>query len=318
MSPRNQAPQNNHCIRIVATILLFFAYTATAIAVSKQCPKTGTWLQVLGAGGPEIEDLHASSAYLIWLDGRARLLVDIGGSAPLRFAESKAQFADLDALLFTHLHVDHSAGLPALVKSSFLSDRQRDLRVLGPGGNQYLPSTREFLQRLFSQKQGVYPYLNEYISPGKGAYTLMPIVVEPGPSEIWRGQSEGDYRLSAIDIHHGPLPALAWRVDVGANAVVFSGDTSARSENLARLAREADLFVAHNAVPEGTTGVARKLHMTPSRIGEVAAAGNVGRLVLSHRMRRTFGQESATLAAVQRAYQGPVEFAEDLSCFRID
>jgi ribonuclease BN (tRNA processing enzyme) len=50
--------------------------------------------------------------------------------------------------------------------------------------------------------------------------------------------------------------------------------------DLARLAKDADLFIAHNAVPERSTGVERRLHMPPSVIGQIAQEAHVKRLVL--------------------------------------
>jgi hypothetical protein len=49
-------------------------------------------VQVLGSGGPDSNDARASSGYLLWLDGEARLLVDAGGGVFLRFGEAKAKF----------------------------------------------------------------------------------------------------------------------------------------------------------------------------------------------------------------------------------
>ena len=109
------------------------------------------------------------------------------------------------------------------------------------------------------------------------------------------------------------MPALAWRVEVGRAVIVFSGDTSGEG-GLARLADGADLFVAHNAVPEGATGVERNLHMPPSVIGQIAAGARVKRLVLSHRMPRTLGNEAQTESEIRKRYSGPMQFADDLDC----
>jgi ribonuclease BN (tRNA processing enzyme) len=115
---------------------------------------------------------------------------------------------------------------------------------------------------------------------------------------------------------HGDVPALAWRISVGRRTIAFSGDTNGDNGNLERLAKGADIFVAHNAVPEGETGAARRLHMPPSVIGRIAKEAGVGRIILSHRMLRTLGREAETQAAIAKAYSGPVTFADDLDCFR--
>jgi ribonuclease BN (tRNA processing enzyme) len=77
----------------------------------------------------------------------------------------------------------------------------------------------------------------------------------------------------------------------------------------------ADLFIAHNAVPEGATGIERRLHMPPSVIGQIAADAHVKNLVLSHRMLRTLGKEAETEAEIRKRYSGPLTFANDLDCF---
>jgi ribonuclease BN (tRNA processing enzyme) len=96
--------------------------------------------------------------------------------------------------------------------------------------------------------------------------------------------------------------------------MVFSGDTNGDGEGLTKLATNADLFVAHNAVPEG---VERRLHMPPSVIGTTAANAHVKQLVLSHRMLRTLGKETETQAEIRRRYAGPIVFANDLDCFPV-
>ena len=95
-------------------------------------------------------------------------------------------------------------------------------------------------------------------------------------------------------------------------------DERQRSDGLvAQLASDADLFIAHNAVPEGATGVERNLHMPPSVIGRIAADAHVKHLALSHRMLRTLGKEDQTQIEIRKRYTGPMEFANDLDCFPV-
>lgn len=281
---------------------------------SADCGNKGVWLQVLGSGGPELDDGRASAGYLVWNDGKARLLVDMGSGSLFRFEQSGASVNDLDAILFSHFHVDHSNDLPALVKGSFFSDRDRDLNVFGPTGNQYMPSVTNFVKDLLGV-DGVFQYLSSYLD-GTDSYRLLPVEIEATGKKQQRVLSDKNYQLTAVPVHHGALPALAWRVAVAGKIMVFSGDMNNDYHTLAPLAKQADILVAHNAIPEGLGGVARNLHMPPSVIGQIAAKAQVKKLVLSHRMKRTLGQEDVTTSEIRKTYQGPLQFAEDLQCFQ--
>jgi ribonuclease BN (tRNA processing enzyme) len=310
---------------LALTFLLCAGFVPSAQA--QHCGDTGVAVQVLGSGGPELQTKRASSSYLVWIDGKARVLVDAGGGSALRFGESDAQMADLDVILFTHLHADHSADLPALIKSSWFEDRTRPLPVFGPGGNRLMPSTVTFVRTLFDGTRGAYRYLGEFISPlDKSSYKLEPRdVVEPAPKigaprrtlpPILPVFSNERLRVQAVRVVHGQLPALAYRIEAGEKSIVFTGDMNGDGGGLPALAANADLLVAHNAVPEGATGVARALHMPPSVIGNIAQTAKVKQLVLSHRMLRTLGKEEETVAVIRKEYTGPATFADDLSCFR--
>jgi ribonuclease BN (tRNA processing enzyme) len=286
-------------------------------AAAQSCGLQGVAVQVLGSGGPELQDKRASSSYLVWEDGQAKALIDAGGGSALRFGESGAQMSQLEVVLFTHLHVDHSADFPALIKSSWFEDRKRPLPIYGPAGNEFMPSIEEFVYDLFGEKHGAYRYLSELLAPGEnGSYKMQPhnVVAGSTPQVVFRS---GDLAASAVRVVHGGVPALAWRVEARGKLIVFSGDTNGEGEGLVRLAANADLFIAHNAVPEGATGIERRLHMPPSVIGQIAENGHVKSLVLSHRMLRTLGKENQTQSEIKKRYSGPIAFANDLDCFPV-
>jgi hypothetical protein len=58
-------------------LISFFIPQANA----QNCGEKGVAVQVLGSGGPELQDKRASSSYLVWQDGQARALIDAGGVA---------------------------------------------------------------------------------------------------------------------------------------------------------------------------------------------------------------------------------------------
>ena len=291
-------------------VLISLSFQARA-----DCGNHGLWLQVLGSGGPELDDARASSGYLIWEDGRARLLVDLGSGSLLRLKQSGADINELDAILLSHLHVDHSNDLPALMKAAYFTGRSQDLPLFGPSGNSLMPSTVAYVDKLFGE-DGAYRYLASYLD-GSDSFRLIPHDVDtniPKLQIVWKSRG---IELTAVTVHHGPIPALAWRVMINDKAVVFSGDMNNEYGTLAKLASNADLLVAHNAVPEGVNGAARQLHMPPSEIGKIAAKAGVKQVLLSHRMKRTLGKEPQTLKVIRQSYQGVVEFADDLQCVKI-
>jgi ribonuclease BN (tRNA processing enzyme) len=305
----------NHRSILALLIILNMPFMVSA---QDKCDASGVWLQVLGSGGPEVmQDSRASSSYLVWLDGKARLLVDTGGGSALNFGKSGADFKDLDAIVFSHFHVDHSADLPVFVKASYFGERTRDLPVFGPSGNRLMPSMQDFVAALFDDPRGAFHYLSDFVDPAQSsAYKLIPHDVSASGKTLWSGFQNKRLKLTAIPVHHGPVPALAWRVDIDGLSITFSGDMNNDYHTLEKLAADSDTLLAHNAIPEQATGVARQLHMPPSIIGEIAARARVKQLVLSHRMQRTLGREQQTINNIRREYQGPIAFADDMDCFR--
>ena len=229
--------------------MVFLLLTSqSAIQAKSVCEKNGVWLQVLGSGGPELNDGRASSGYVIWIDGKARVLIDMGAGSLLRFEQSGASLNDLDVLLFSHFHTDHSSDLPALIKASFFSSRDRDLPLYGPTGNPLMPSATEFVQALLARR-GAFEYLNSYLD-GTDSYRLKPHSVEINIKTPVVVLANSTYKISTVAVHHGPIPALAWRFDIGSKSLVFSGDMNNDNNTLVELAKQTDLLVAHHAISE--------------------------------------------------------------------
>ena len=280
------------------------------------CPTDGNYLQVLGSGGPEINDGRSSTSYLLWVDGKARLLIDTGGGSAWRFEQSGAHFEDLHGILFTHLHVDHSADLPVFVKSAFFTERNRDIDLFGPEGGDRLPDFLHFIDSLFGSEHGAYRYLSAAFDPNSQSdYTFIPHQIALDYDNSTTVKDYGNIRISAAAVAHGFLPALAWRIDIGDQSVTISGDMNGQTEQLIKLAKGSDLLVAHTAINEHTQGAGQFLHMKPSRIGEIANQTNSSQLLLSHFMNRSLNREDEIGGQIKVSYSGTINFATDLSCW---
>src|SRR5277367_3959311 len=168
MDPRTRSEK---FLSVVVSV--FFICPALPL-MAQSCGSTGLAVQVLGSGGPESQDKRASTSYLAWDHGTARVILDAGGGSALRFGESGAQMSQPDVFLFSHFHVDHSSDFPALIFSSWFEDRKRPLPIYGPSGNDFMPSTTEFVHALFADPHGAWRYLSELVEPGQGSYQLQP------------------------------------------------------------------------------------------------------------------------------------------------
>ena len=247
---------------------------------------------------------------------QSKVLKDFGGGASLRFEEVSAKIEDLDVILLTHLHVDHTADLPALLKSSFFTRASGKLHVFGPDSNNFMPSTETFIERLFEENKGAWQYLGNHLD-GSARLQLKAHNIDESKKEniIY---TKGEVSISAISVHHGPIPVIAYRVNVAEKSITFSGDMSGSYRTLEKLAKNTDILVAHNAVPKGSTGVAAQLHMTPLIIGEIAQTAKVKSLVLSHRMLRTLGKEKETKNEIRKNYQGKIKYANDKDMYKVN
>ena len=263
-------------------------------------------LEILGSGGPEI-DGRASTSYLLWIDGKARLIIDMGSGSMLRFEQSGAKIEDLQAVVLTHMHIDHSVDLPSFIKAGYFTNRSKSLEINAPRGNQYFPSIDEFLQTLFGKK-GAYRYMNDVLHKQNDSFEI--IAYEIDSNKIITKKYK-DFTLELINTHHGIIPALALAINVDGKKIVISGDTNNQNLNLQKISKNANLLVAHHAIAESQKGYATKLHMPPSTIAQLVKNANVKEILLTHRMNRTIGNEKNTLKIIKKKFGGKISFAED-------
>jgi ribonuclease Z len=86
----------------------------------------------LGTGG-SVPTARRATACVLVRRGGERLLFDCGEGAQRQMQRSTG-LVQIDEIYITHLHADHYLGIPGLLKTYDLHDRQRPLRILGPPG----------------------------------------------------------------------------------------------------------------------------------------------------------------------------------------
>ena len=99
----------------------------------------GTHLVLLGTGTPNADPDRSGPAVAVVVNGTA-YLVDAGpgvvrrAAAAARRGISALAAPRLDRVFLTHLHSDHTVGLPDLLLTPWVLERERPLEVFGPRG----------------------------------------------------------------------------------------------------------------------------------------------------------------------------------------
>jgi ribonuclease Z len=88
---------------------------------------------LLGTGGMMPLPNRWLASLLIRCNGRM-ILIDCGEGTQIPLKMAEWGFKTLDAILFTHYHADHIAGLPGLLLTLGNSGREEPLTLMGPPG----------------------------------------------------------------------------------------------------------------------------------------------------------------------------------------
>jgi ribonuclease Z len=130
----------------------------------------------LGTGG-SVPSARRATACVLIRSGGARILVDCGEGAQRQMINSTG-LVQVDDIFITHFHADHYLGLPGLLKTYDLMERQAPLRVIGPAG---LIGLFDALRRIF----------------GKLRYDVELVELEPGEAIGHDG-----FEMRAFDVEH--------------------------------------------------------------------------------------------------------------------
>src|SRR6202045_4922120 len=265
------------------TLLILSLILAHAVAPRAQAATVTPSLEVvvLGSGGPRAFG-RAGSSYIVLVGGTPRGLLDAGPGAFVRIGELNIDLQQVDIVLLTHLHIDHSGDLAAFFNARALtSDGPVKYRVFGPDGAGVFPKTSRFVDLLLGNN-GLFAYQRTFGARETFEVGDLAINLNSGVTKI---VDENALIVDEIATHHGDCPSVAYRVTYKGKSVVFSGDMDASAvANLVRLAKSADLLIFNCAVldPPNSPGQLYELHTPPKKIGEAARDSGAGSLLLSH------------------------------------
>jgi ribonuclease BN (tRNA processing enzyme) len=279
------------------------------------------------AGGPPPEPTRAGISSALVIDGKV-YLIDCGRSAVTQYIHANLLYVNIQSIFLTHLHADHVCDyynfflLAGFGPDNDLNDGiVSPVDVYGPGPAGALPppfgggtaptinpdDPTPGLKQLTNYNINAFAYSSNILMrdshiadvrtliraheidvPNVGANPLGPTAPPMDPFLV---VDDGTVKVTAILVPHGVVyPSFAYRFDTPAGSVVFSGDT-ARSDNVVRLARGADIlvhevidiaFYQNSGYPPALLNHLEVSHTDVTAVGPIAQQAGVGTLVLTH------------------------------------
>ncbi len=189
-------------MRRAAFSLLFIVLFPTAWLAAEEPPEMQ--LILLGTGYPRPDPERAGPATAVVVGDRI-FIVDAGRNVMTRFWQTQLPSKDIRAVFLTHLHSDHTSGLPDLFATSWIFGRYAPLEFYGPEGTDKLADA---LVTYFAEDIRIRRDLTE-IHPGAGA-SINPHIVQEGVV-----YEDADVRITAFAVDHRPVePAFGYRFDL--------------------------------------------------------------------------------------------------------
>lgn len=275
-----------------------------------------TRVVLLGTGTP-IPDPDRMGPSTAIVAGDRAYLVDFGAGLVRRAAAAASMgLPELDptrlgAAFATHLHSDHTAGLPDLLLNTAALGRRRLLTVFGPPG---IRSMVEHTLLAYGEDLAVRDAerrresLNGPIAEARE--------LEPGPAF-----DDGTVKVTAFEVAHGAWPhAFGYRFDTADRSVVVSGDTGP-TDAVAKACHGCDVLVhevycqaGFDRGPPSWQRYHATSHTSSRELAKTASSAKPKLLVLTHLL--FFGCDAdALLAEVRAGYLGDVRIGEDLDVF---
>lgn len=275
------------------------------------CAQDTAVVVLVGTGFPR-PDPAASGPATAVVVGQRVFLFDAGAGIQRALASARLPINGVTALFVTHLHSDHTLGLPDLILDSWVMGRRTPLPAYGPPGLRAMTShiLAAWAEDLRVRVEGL-----EHETP----VTPQVRVHEIAPGLVYEN---GGVRVTAVAVPHGALRyAFAYRIDAGGRSVVISGDTRP-SAALERLSAGVDVLVhevyaSETLKPEPRPGgddwprYMREVHTSDVELGGIAARARPRLLVLTHIIRMG-AADSTLVAGVRRGgFAGPVVVGRD-------
>ncbi len=271
---------------------------------------------LLGTGTPNSEPDRSGSCIAVVVDDRPYLFD--AGPGLVRRAESAFRsgikglgLPGLNRVFLTHLHSDHTTGLPDLLLAPWVLGRSDPLEVIGPPGTS---SMMEHIHVAFKEDIKVRTEGLEHAN-GTGHRFIVKEIKE-GP--VYRDEriSVEAFRVKHTSFRH----AFGYKIRTPDRAIAISGDCSPGKDYVNNY-RDLDLLVHEVYSSKGFEGKDQRwkkyhsnAHTSSKELSEILNEVRPGLTVLYHQLLWGVSPEDL-LEEINGSYDGMVVFGKDLDVF---
>jgi len=273
-------------------------------------------LTLLGTGCPSVDYKRFGPSNLVSTK-LAKILVDCGSGITQRLHELKVSSADIDVLLFTHLHSDHAVDLYQLIISSWHSYRIKPWKIYGPKG------TKKFVKKIMDAWADERKLRISYESRASTKAFDIQVTEFKSIGNI----KIKDLNIKYFEVDHKPVKyAYGFSFTNKNKKLTISGDTRP-CENLMKYAQKADVLL-HEVFIEGEILQTNKMrtkktlhnvqsyHTTSTQVGKVAFIARAKKLVLTHFVPTRFNKKNLKKVVKKDFGKDPI-IGEDLMKIKI-
>ena len=299
-----------------------FSLSCLAVAFFLGLPlagQSGTKVVLLGTGTPRPFPDRSGPATAIVVGDKA-YLVDFGPGVIRRAAAAAEQGtaaldpAKITVAFVTHLHSDHTAGLPDLILTPWVMGRKQ-LDIYGPEGTEEMTShvLAAWHRDIEIRTKG---------GEGRPALSVRSHDVKPGV--IYK---DDKVTVTAFMVRHGEWSqAFGYRFDTPGRSIVISGDTSPAPELVANC-NHCDVLIHEVYSPSSTVpsmpdwqAYRAKYHTSTTQLAEIAGRTKPVILIVYHVAGRGSAPDGHTpdeqlLQEIGKDYKGRVVIGHDLQVY---
>jgi ribonuclease BN (tRNA processing enzyme) len=212
-------------------------------------------IKLLGTGSSVPSRNKLPSSCIVQTD-KGNLLIDIGPSIVRRLVEYGYSLNDIDIIILTHFHPDHTVDLATFLFNCNYGEPQRIKPLLVIGGK----GIKKFMVRL----RRLYPWVK-------------PIQYELSVKTLPKGRRMmNEISIETVSVEHRE-ESIAVRIEENGKSFVYSGDTD-YSPSMAILAQRADVVVVECTFPVQK----EKGHLNLATLSKMMAHIQSKQVVLTH------------------------------------